>query len=100
MCYNSVYKCYKLFIFIFYLYSSKKKIYIFIFILHYDAHFLMLIYKMNTNHNIRLVKLLMRILETNAPINQTSVSIGFKNGNQNETKIKAKKKLTCKKTLK
>jgi hypothetical protein len=51
----------------------------------------MLIYKMNTNHNIRLVKLLMRILETNAPINQTSVSIGFKNGNQNETKINRKK---------
>lgn len=44
---------------------------------------------MDTTHNIRLVKLLMRILETNAPINQISVSIGF----QNETKMKAKKKL-------
>ena len=48
---------------------------------------------MDTTHNIRVVKLLMRILETKAPINQTSVSIGF----QNETKMKAKKKSTCKK---
>ena len=47
---------------------------------------------MDTTHHIRLVKLLMRILETNVPHYQTSVSIGF----QNETKMKAKKKLTYK----
>ena len=47
---------------------------------------------MDTSHNIRILKLLMRILETNAPHNQTSVSIGF----QNDTKMKAKKKPTCK----
>jgi hypothetical protein len=51
---------------------------------------------MDTTHNIRVVKLLMRILETNAPINQTSVSIGFQNQNQNETKMKSKRKSTCK----
>ena len=51
---------------------------------------------METTLNIRLVKLLMRILETNAPINQTSVSIGFQNKNQNETKMKAKRKSTYK----
>jgi hypothetical protein len=45
---------------------------------------------MDTSKNIRLLKLLMRVLETNAPINQTSVSIGFQNKNQNETKMKAK----------
>ena len=53
--------------------------------------FLLLNYKMDTKHNNRIFKLIMRILETNAPINQTSVSIGFKNGNQNETKINRKK---------
>lgn len=52
---------------------------------------------MDTSKNIRLFKLLARILETNAPINQTSVSIGFQNVNQNETERKAKKKPTCKK---
>lgn len=51
---------------------------------------------MDTSKNIRLLKLLMRVLETNAPINQTSVSIGFQNKNQNETKMKAKNKSTCK----
>jgi len=51
---------------------------------------------METTLNIRLVKLLMRILETNAPINQTSVSIGFQNKNQNETKMKTKMKTTYK----
>ena len=51
---------------------------------------------MDTSKNIRLLKLLMRVLETNAPINQTSVSIGFQNQNQNETKMKSKRKSTCK----
>jgi len=39
---------------------------------------------MDTNSNIRVVKLLMRILETNASHNQTTVSIGFQNKIQNE----------------
>ena len=51
---------------------------------------------MDTSKNIRLLKFLMRVLDTNAPINQTSVSIGFRNKNQNETKMKAKRKSTCK----
>lgn len=64
--------------------------------------------KMDINCNIRLVKLLMRMLETNAPSNQTSVSIGFKNEHQiynenyndihshNETTIKHNYKKTYK----
>jgi len=39
---------------------------------------------MDSNHSIRVVKLLARILQTNAQLNQTSVSFGFKNENQNE----------------
>jgi hypothetical protein len=54
---------------------------------------------MDTTHNIRVVKLLMRILETNAPINQTSVSIGFQIQNQNETKMNSKKILIRKKNF-
>ena len=46
---------------------------------------------MEVNHNARLFKLLMRILETNAPINQTSVSIGFQNQNQNQNQNQKKK---------
>jgi len=52
--------------------------------------------KMETSNNIRLLKLLVRILETKAPLNQTSVSIGFQfqsqNENGDETKLKAKRK--------
>lgn len=47
---------------------------------------------MDTSKSIHLLKLLVRVLETNAPINQTSVSIGFQNVNQNKIKMKAKKK--------
>lgn len=51
---------------------------------------------METSNNIRLLKLLVRILETKAPLNQTSVSIGFQfqsqNENGDETKLKAKRK--------
>lgn len=47
---------------------------------------------MDTSKSIHLLKLLVRVLETNAPINQTSVSIGFQNVNQKKIKMKAKKK--------
>lgn len=43
---------------------------------------------MNTNHNIHIVKLLVRILDTKVSPNHTSVSIGFQNKNQNETYLK------------
>lgn len=62
---------------------------------------------MDTNHNIRVVKLLMRMLETNAPSNQTSVSIGFQNEhlnyndnfNHNHTHSETKIKPNYKKNL-
>lgn len=47
---------------------------------------------MDTKQNIRVVKLLMRILDTNAPYYQTSVSFGFQNINQTETKMKPNNK--------
>lgn len=50
---------------------------------------------MDSNRNIRFVKLLMRMLETNSPYNQSYVSIGFQN--QSETKKKTEAKPSCKK---
>lgn len=46
---------------------------------------------MDTTHNIRILKLLMRILETNAQHNQTSVSIGFQNESKMKSEINRKK---------
>jgi hypothetical protein len=52
--------------------------------------------RMDTYHNIRLVKLLMRLLETNAPSNKTSVSIGFQNEHQNRNHIHSHNEPTTK----